>query len=58
MSTKPEGWHIDASPPSWDSDAKTFSFFSRKSGHEWILCTFHMNVLESAVKSSDLSDRR
>ena len=49
MSTKPEGWHIDAIPPSWDSDAKTFSFFLCKRGHEGVLCTLHMDVLESEV---------
>ncbi|MEA2668241.1 MAG: hypothetical protein QOJ33_1175, partial [Chloroflexota bacterium] len=34
MSIEPEGWHIDASPPSWDPEAKTFSFFLHKPGHE------------------------
>ena len=49
MSIKPEGWHIDASPPSWDSDAKAISFFLCKKDHERVLCTLHMDVPESAV---------
>jgi hypothetical protein len=27
MPIEPEGWYVDAGPPSWDADAKTFSFF-------------------------------
>jgi hypothetical protein len=30
MSIEPEGWHMDPSPPSWDPEAKTFSFFLHK----------------------------
>ena len=26
MSIEPEGWYMDAGPPSWDAQAKTFSF--------------------------------
>ncbi len=26
MSIEPEGWYMDAGPPSWDAEAKTFSF--------------------------------
>ena len=38
MSVEPEGWHMEASPPSWDPEAKTFSFFLHKPGHERVLC--------------------
>ena len=55
MSTEPEGWHIDASPPSWDPEAKTFSFFLHKPGHERALCILAIDALENAVQSSDLS---
>jgi hypothetical protein len=55
MSTKPEGWHIDASPPSWDPEAKTFSFFLHKPGHERVLCILTIDGLENAVQSSELS---
>src|SRR6185436_14733421 len=27
MPIEPEGWYMDAGPPSWDAVAKTFSFF-------------------------------
>jgi Protein of unknown function (DUF1488) len=55
MSIEPEGWHIDASPPSWDPEAKTFSFFLHKPGHERVLCILAIDALENAVQSSDLS---
>src|SRR6266566_7024732 len=32
MSSEPEGRYMDAGPPSWDAEAKTFSFFLCKSG--------------------------
>ena len=38
MSIEPEGWHMDAGPPSWDAKAKTFSFFLLKPGRERVLC--------------------
>jgi hypothetical protein len=56
MSIEPEGWHIDAGPPSWDAEAKTFSFFLQKRGRERVLCILTMDALESAVQSSDLSE--
>ena len=56
MSIKPEGWHIDASPPSWDPEAKTFCFRLYKRGHKGILCTLDMDVLENAAQSSDLPE--
>jgi len=32
MSLEPEGWYMDAGPPWWDAQAKTFSFLLRKAG--------------------------
>jgi hypothetical protein len=55
MSIEPEGWHIEVGPPSWDSEAKTLSFFLHKPGHERVLCTLTIDALENAVQSSDLS---
>ncbi len=55
MSIEPEGWHIDAGPPSWDAEAKTFSFFLHKPGRERVSCILAMDALEQAVQSSDLS---
>ena len=55
MSVEPEGWHMDAGPPSWDAKAKTFSFFLRKSGRERMLCILAIDALEQAAQSSDLS---
>ena len=52
---EPEGWHIDAGPPWWDPEARTFSFFLHKPGHEHILCILAIDALENAVQSSDLS---
>ena len=54
MSVEPEGWLMDASPPSWDAEAKTFSFFLHKPGHERVLCIVAMDTLEKAVPSRDL----
>ncbi len=56
MSIEPEGWHVESGPPSWDPEAKTFSFFLRKPGYERILCILAMDALEEAVQSSDLSE--
>jgi Protein of unknown function (DUF1488) len=56
MSTEPEGWYIDAGPPSWDAQAKTFSFFLRKSGREPVMCILAVDALENAAQSSDLSE--
>jgi hypothetical protein len=56
MSVEPEGWHLDAGPPSWDAEAKTFSFFLHKPGHERVLCILTVAALENAVQSSDLSE--
>jgi Protein of unknown function (DUF1488) len=55
MSSEPEGWHIEAGPPSWDAAAKTFSFFLRKPGCQRVLCILFMDALEQAVQSNDLS---
>jgi hypothetical protein len=56
MSIEPEGWHMDAGPPSWDPDAKTFSFYLHKPGRERVLCILTMDAPEEAVQSSDLSE--
>ena len=47
---------MEASPPSWDPGAKTFSFFLHKPGQERVLCTLAMPALENAVQSGDLSE--
>ena len=56
MSIEPEGWHMDAGPPSWDAEAKTFSFFLRKPGRERVLCILAVDALENAAQSSELSE--
>ena len=56
MSKEPEGWFMDASPPSWDAEAKTFSFYLRKSGREPVMCVLALEALENAAQSSDLSE--
>ena len=47
---------MDAGPPSWDEEAKTFSFFLHKPGHERVLCILAMAALENAVQSSERSE--
>jgi hypothetical protein len=54
MSMEPEGWYLDAGPPSWDAKAKTFSIFLRKLGREPVMCILAMDALENAAQSSDL----
>jgi hypothetical protein len=56
MSMEPEGWYLDAGPPSWDAEAKTFSFLLRKLGREPVMCVLAMDALEDAAQSSDLSE--
>jgi uncharacterized protein DUF1488 len=56
MSIEPEGWYMDAGPPSWDADAKTFSFFLCKSGCDRVLCVLTIDALKNAAQSSDLSE--
>ena len=56
MSIEPEGWYMDAGPPSWDAQATTFSFFLRKPGREPVMCILAMDALENAAQSSDLSE--
>jgi uncharacterized protein DUF1488 len=56
MSIEPEGWRIDARPPSWNPEAKTFSFFLHKPGRERVLCILTMDALKNAVQLSDLSE--
>ncbi len=55
MSIEPEGWYMDAGPPSWDAEAKTFSFFLSKRGHERVSCVLTIDALEQAVQSNDIS---
>ena len=56
MSIEPEGWHMDAGPPWWDAEAKTFSFFLHKPGRERVLCILAVVALENAAQSSELSE--
>jgi Protein of unknown function (DUF1488) len=56
MSIEPEGWHMDPSPPSWDPEAKTFSFFLHKPNKKHVLCIVAIDALENAAQSSDLSE--
>jgi Protein of unknown function (DUF1488) len=56
MSSEPEGWHMEPTAPTWDPEAKTFSFFLRKRGRESVLCIVVMDALENAVQSSDLAE--
>jgi hypothetical protein len=56
MSIKPQGWHMDAGPPSWDPTTKTFSFFLHKRRRERVSCTVRVDALENAVQSRDLSE--
>src|SRR5437763_13564460 len=55
VSMEPEGWYMDAGPPSWDAEAKTFSFFLRKLGHEPVRCILALDAFEHAAQSNDLS---
>jgi hypothetical protein len=56
MPIAPEGWHMDAGPPSWDANAKTFSFYLYKPGCERVLCVLAIDALEHAVQSNALSE--
>ena len=56
MSIEPEGWYMDADPPSWNTEAKTFSFFLHKQGREPVMCVLAMDALENAAQSNDLSE--
>ena len=47
---------MDASPPSWDAAAKTFSFLLHKRGREPVQCIVTLDALENAVQTSDLSE--
>jgi Protein of unknown function (DUF1488) len=47
---------MDPDPPSWDPEAKTFSFFLHKREQESVLCLVAMDALENAAQSSDLSE--
>jgi hypothetical protein len=55
MPKEPEGWHMDAGPPSWHTNTKTFSFYLYKLGRERVLCVLAMDALERAVQSNALS---
>src|ERR1700730_6652856 len=56
MAMEPEGWFMDPGPPSWDPEAKAFSFFLRKLGREPVMCILAMDALENAAQSIDLSE--
>ena len=56
MSSEPEGWYMEAGPPSWDAEAMTFSFFLHKSGRERVLCILAIDALKNAAQSNDLSE--
>jgi len=56
MLVEPEGWHIEPGQPSWNAEAKAFSFFLRKPGHQQVLCILAIDALEQAVQSGDLSE--
>jgi hypothetical protein len=56
MPIEPEGWHMDTGPPSWDAEAKTFSFFLHKTDRECVLCILAMDALQKAAQSTDLSE--
>jgi hypothetical protein len=56
MPFEPEGWYMDAGPPSWDAVAKTFLFFLCKSGYDRVLCVLAVDALENAAQLSDLSE--
>jgi hypothetical protein len=56
MAMEPEGWFMDLGPPSWNPEAKAFSFFLRKLGREPVMCILAMDALENAAQSSDLSE--
>ena len=56
MSIEPEGWYMDAGPPSWDAKTRSFSFFLHKLGRERVLCIVTMDALENAAQSNDLSE--
>jgi hypothetical protein len=56
MPVEAAGWHMDASPPSWDANDQTFYFFLCKRGCARVLCAVALDVLEHAAQSSDLSE--
>jgi hypothetical protein len=60
MAIEPEGWHIDASPPSWswDADATAFSFFLHKPGHQRVLCILSIDAIEMPFSRASFPDRR
>jgi hypothetical protein len=47
---------MNLGPPSWDPEAKMFSFFLHKRDQESVLCSVAVDALENAVQSSDLSE--
>jgi hypothetical protein len=56
MPIEPEGWHMDAGPPSWDPKAQTFSFLLHKQGCQSVACVVGIDVLERVVHLHDLSE--
>ena len=43
---------MDPGPPSWDPEAKTFSFFLNKRDQESVLCTAAMDAMEDAARET------
>ena len=56
MLIEPEGWYMDPGPPSWDSEAKMFSFFLHKSRLEPVRCILTVDALENAAQTTGLSE--
>jgi hypothetical protein len=47
---------MNPSPPLWDPEAKTFSFFLQKRDRKSVPCIVTIDALEHAVQSRDLSE--
>ena len=43
---------MDPGPPSWDPEAKRFSFFLHKRDQESVLCIVAMDALEDAAREA------
>ena len=56
MAIESAGWHMDDGPASWRPEAKAFSFYLRKLGHNRVLCVVSIDALEGAVQSNGLSE--
>jgi hypothetical protein len=56
MSIESAGWHMDDGPPSWRPEARSFSFYLHRPGHDRVLCILSIDALEGAAQSNDLSE--